>query len=159
MLKAFIATSVSILSLFSVSSIADAGSMNKKSADQTQLHLITKQSQSNVSASDLKGISQAIAAYYKEQNNRDLPMAIEAEPKSCFSAEVKSLKLVSISSDDAQVEAEVKRQSYLVKRISNNPPQWAYENSRISTFINMKNVGSIMLKKTNGKWKVSVASV
>ena len=160
MLKSAIVTTISIASLLSISSIADARSINKKSThhsdDRNSLHFIVKQSNSSVSKSDLNGISRAISQYYKEQNTKEMPLP-QTESGACFFSEVKSLKLVFLSEDSAEVKADINRQSYTLKRIDAKPLRWSYKKNPNSVLA--KGTGSILLKKFNGKWKVSVASV
>jgi hypothetical protein len=161
MLKLFIATSLSIASLLSLASIADAGSINQKSAQhstaQTQLHLSAKQPQSNVSASDLKGINQAIAQYFREKNNKEMPSSPTDSKPVCWFFEVKSLRLVSFADNKAEILTKVRAQGYEIKRIGTNPVRWNYE--KTAAQIEGKYEHSILLTKSNGKWKVSSSVV
>jgi hypothetical protein len=161
MLKSAIFTTISIASLLSLTSIADARPVDKKSIHNPEnlptLHLTAKQSQSNISQSDINGISQAISQYFRDKNNKEMPSSPEDDKPACWFFEVKSLKLVSLADNQAEVLAKVNAQSYEIKRISNNPPRWSYKKNYAS--IEAKNEHSIQLKKSNGKWKVSISVV
>jgi hypothetical protein len=166
MLKAFIATSVSIASILSITGIADAGSINKKSvpqANQTQLHLITRQPQSNVSQADLKGIEKAIAQHFREKNNKsekdnkEMPLSPTGSRPFCIFWEVTSLRLLSLADNKAKIVAKLHAPHYDTKLISTNPVRWNYE--KIGTQRDGEYEHPMLLTKSNGKWKVSSSVV
>jgi hypothetical protein len=156
MLKAFIATSLSIASILFITSIADAGSINKKSAqhsaDQTQLHLITKQPQSTVSQADVKGIEKAIAQYFRDKNNKEMPSSPTDAKPACWFYEVKSLRLVSLADNKAEVRIKTHTQGYEIKRVSTSPLRWSYK--KTAAVIEGRYEHNIDLEKSNGKWVV-----
>jgi hypothetical protein len=164
MLKAFIATSVSISSLLSITSIADAGSINHQSDHhtnhQTTLNLITKQTKSatgkNKTAVSLSrqvaDIRIAIIQYYKEVNDKTTSGAASGFGAGRF-VEVKGLKLVSLSGSNATVEAAITARNYdfskaFTKRIKLNP-------DKDPNLLNKTDGNeNIRLEFTQGKWKV-----
>jgi hypothetical protein len=155
MLKSAILTIISISLLSSISISADA----KERANYPQLNLsldlIAKQSQSNAAQSDLQGIGQAISQYFKDKNNKE--MSNGQAGGVCFFFEVKSLKLVSLSDDNAEVLVKVAAQGYQVERTSTNSSKWLYKKTQTS--LPAKNEHMMILKKSNGKWKVSSSVV
>jgi hypothetical protein len=161
MLKAFIATSISITSLLSIASIADAGSINQQSNHQITLNLITKQPKSvtgkNKTAVSLSrqvaDIRLAIVQYYKEVNDKTIPGAASGFGAGRF-VEVKSLKLVSLSSTNATVEAAITERNYtfsraFTKRIKLSPEKDQNLLNKINGSENIR------LEFTQGKWKVT----
>jgi hypothetical protein len=76
---------------------------------------------------------------------------------ACFFFEVKSLKLVSLVNNNAEILAKVEAQGYKISHSSPNSSQWIYE--KTNTSIPAKNEHMIMLKKSNDKWKVSVSVI
>jgi hypothetical protein len=164
MLKSAIIVTTAIASILSISSIANAAIKSNhiikiNSAHHFTSKLIAKGNKARLNRQDsnpsnqLTGIKQAISEYYKDRNNKEMPLP--SEPGGCFFTEVKSLKLVSFSGTDAEVKAEVHKQGYSRERISNKSLEWGYK----KTIVSVKGVSSIMLKKTDGKWKVTVASL
>lgn len=161
MLKLTIAVSISIAFLSGINTaVAKDRSTDKQSSHHLNnipaLNLSARQSQSNVSQSDIKGIDRAINQYFKEKNNRELSNC-QTGGGGCFFFEIKSLKLVSLSDDNAEILATVEAQDYSTERSGSNSSQWTYEKGKI--FMPAKNEHMIMLKKTNKKWKVSVSVI
>jgi hypothetical protein len=153
MLKLAIAATVSIAFLSSANTVAAL--THKQSSNLSKLNSSTRQSKSNVSQSEVKGINQAISQYFKEKNNKELSNCQTGG--GCFFFEIKSLKLVSLSDDSAEILAKVESQDYNMERSSSNSSQWSYEKGKI--FMPAKNEHMIMLKKINQKWKVSVSVI
>ncbi len=163
MLKSAILVTTAIASILSISNIADAAGKSNNlitkpnSIDHFTRNLIAKgkkaqiDRQNSTPSSQLTGIKQAISEYYKDRNNKEMPLP--SEPGGCFFTEVKSLKLVSFSGNDAEVKGEVHTQGYSRERISNKSLEWGYT----KTIVSVKGLSSIMLKKSDGKWKVTVA--
>jgi hypothetical protein len=159
MLKSSLVASISIASIFSITSIADARPVNKKSVQNADSlptqSLIVKQSQSNISQANLNGISQAISEYYRDRNNKAIPSSLEDGKQGCWFVEVKSLRLVALADNNAEVIAKIHDQNYKVKLISDRPTQWSYNKTLASHEDKVEH--QIELKKLNGKWKVIVA--
>ena len=156
MLKSAILTTISISILSSVTIVADAKErMNHPQQNLSSLDLIAKQSQSNAAQSDIKGIGQAISEYFKDKNNKE--MSSGQVGGTCFFFEVKSLKLVSLADDNAEVLVKVAAQGYQVERASTNSSKWLYKKTQAS--LPAKNEHMMMLKKSYGKWKVSSSVV
>jgi hypothetical protein len=163
MLKAFIATSVSIASILSIANIAGSEPIGQQSAHrvnhQTTLHLITKPAKSVPSKNKTVSLSRqvadirlAIVQYYKEVNDKTLPGAASGFGAGRF-VEVKSLKLVSLSSTNATVEADITARNYnfsraFTKRIKINPEKDPNLLNKTS------GIENILLEFTQGKWKV-----
>jgi hypothetical protein len=165
MLKSAILVGNAIASILSISSIANAAGKSNhiitkhNSVYHFNSNLIAKGKKAQIDrqnsnpSNELTGIKQAISEYYKDRNNKEMPLP--SEPGGCFFVEVKSLKLVSFSGNDAEVKGEVHKQGYSRERISNKSLEWGYT----KTIVLVKGVSSIMLKKSDGKWKVTVASL
>jgi hypothetical protein len=155
MLKSAILTTISIALLSSITISANAQEQaNHPRSNLSSLDLIAKQPQSNAAQSDLQGIGQAISQYFKDKNNKE--MSNGQAGGVCFFFEVKSLKLVSLSDDNAEVLVKVAAQGYQVERNSNSS-KWLYKKTQAS--IPAKNEHMMILKKTSGKWKVSSSVV
>jgi hypothetical protein len=163
MLKAFIATSVSIASFLSIANIADAEPIAQQSAHrvnrQTTLHLITKPAKSAPSKNKTVSLSRqvadirlAIVQYYKEVNDKTIPGAASGFGAGRF-VEVKGLKLISLSSTNATVEAAITERNYnfsraFTKRIKLSP-------EKDPNLLNKTDGNeNIRLEFTQGKWKV-----
>ena len=149
MLKLAIAAAVSIAFLSSANTVAAL--THKRPNNLSKPNLSTRQSKSNVPESEIKGINQAINQYFKEKNNKEISSGQTGG--ACFFFEVKSLKLVSLSDDNAEILARVEAQGYKIERSSSNSSQWTYEKTNAS--IPAKNEHMITLKKSSKKWKVS----
>ncbi len=159
MSKSAIAT-LSIVSLLSLASIAEARSIDRISTHQpdprSQPSLIAKQSKSttksptyNISGSDLTGIHQAIEKRYLSKNQ----IREDASSKSRRFYEVKSLKLMSFSETKAQVEIEENIRNYnLMSTDSTNPQKRSFQKIPGSEYI--KHVFNIDLEKSVGAWKI-----
>jgi hypothetical protein len=156
MLKSAILTTISISLLLSITTSANAKERaNYLRSNLSSLDLIAKQPQSNAAQSDLQGIGQAISQYFKDKNNKE--MSNGQAGGVCFFFEVKSLKLVSLSDDNAEVLVKVAAQGYQVERASTNSSKWLYKKTQAS--LPAKNEHMMILKKSNGKWKVSSSGV
>jgi hypothetical protein len=156
MLKLAITATVSIIFLSSVNTaVAKDRSTYKHPGNLPTMNLRAKQSKSNAPQSDIKGIDQAINKYFKEKNNKELSNCQTGG--SCFFFEIKSLKLVSLSDDNAEILARVESQNYSTERSGSNSSQWTYEKGQI--FMPAKTEHMITLKKINQKWKVSVSVI
>jgi hypothetical protein len=153
MLKLAIAATVLIAFLSSANTVTAL--THKRLGNLSQSNLSTKQSTSNVSQSDVKGINQAINQYFKAKNNQELLAGQTGG--ACFFFEVKSLKLISLADNNAEILAKVAAQSYSMSRSGNNSSQWIYEKTNVS--IPAKTEQMIMLEKINKKWKVSVSVI
>jgi hypothetical protein len=153
MLKLAIAAVVSIAFFSSANTVAAL--THKRPNNLSKPNSSTRQSKANVPQSEIKGISQAINQYFKDKNNREISSGQTGG--ACFFFEVKSLKLVSLADNNAEVLAKVEAQGYKISRSSPNSSQWIYE--KTNTSIPAKNEHMIMLKKSNEKWKVSVSVI
>jgi hypothetical protein len=153
MIKLAIAATVSIAFLASANTVTAL--THKHQNNLSKLNLSTRQSKSNVPESEIKGINQAINQYFKEKNNKELLTGQSGG--ACFFFEVKSLKLVSLADNNAEISAKVAAQGYSMSRSSNKSSEWIYEKTNVS--IPAKIDQMIMLEKINKKWKVSVSVI
>ncbi len=155
MLKSAIFLPLSIAILSSAPVVVDAKEQSHPQANLSSLNLIAKQSQSSAAQSNLKGIGQAISEYFKDKNNKE--MSNGQAGGACFFFEVKSLKLVSLSDDNAEVIIKVAAQGYQLERTGTNSSKWLYKKTQASIPAKIEHM--MMLKKSNGKWKVSSSVV
>ncbi|WP_309727901.1 hypothetical protein [Chamaesiphon sp. OTE_75_metabat_556] len=156
MLKSAILTTIAISLLSSVTIVADAKERtNHPRSNLFSLDLIAKQSQSDAAHSDLKGIGQAISQYFKDKNNKE--MSNGQAGGVCFFFEVKSLKLVSLSDENAEVLIKVAAQGYQVERVSTNSSKWLYKKTQASIPAKIEHM--MILKKSHKKWNVSSSVV
>ncbi len=164
MLKSAIVTTISIVSFCSIVSIADA---KDRSSDLGTNFNRSHQPQSDLIASDrehplthddagvqteIASIHQAISEHYRNWNERLAPSS-NAWSGACSFLEVKSLKLLSLSSTNAELEAEVQSQSYSLLGVHIKPRQWAFKKYQ-EKYDTRVNTTKISLEKINGKWKV-----
>lgn len=149
MLRATIFATISIVSLLSIASIADTKERasyhkaTRQSQSQPTLHLTAKQPQSLVPAADLQGIHQAISAYYRDKNQALIPKQPKKQSTKFF--EVKSLKLISFSSNVAVLATEVEQKYYTLTGTSikkSEPSRDRAENIRFK------------FEKISGKWQL-----
>jgi hypothetical protein len=156
MLKLAITAMVSILFFSSANTaVAKDRSTHKYPGNLPTPNLSARQSKSKAPQSDIKGIDQAINKYFKEKNNKELSNCQTGG--GCFFFEIKSLKLVSLSDDSAEILAKVESQNYSTERSGSKSSQWTYEKGQI--FMPAKTEHMIVLKKINQKWKVSVSVI
>ncbi len=148
MLRSTILTTISIVSLLSIVTIADAKerSSHQKSTHrshaQSTLHLTTKKP-SIVPQTDLQGIHQAISAYYRDKNQALIPKQPKNQSTKFF--EVKSLKLISFAGNVAVLATEVEQKYYTLTGTSikkSEPSRDKAENIRFK------------FEKISGKWQL-----
>lgn len=176
MMKSFILAATSIVYIFSIASIADAKvKLNiNKSTDRSQASSTEKQQQSNfriISKSDLDGIRQAITEYFAEENDLRNPTIDHSTRQyktlrtpqctlSAFSAancsfyEVKSLKLISFTSIEAELESDVIITEYYFKKNS-TPPIWSVEKRKMFLEGGSARIKPmITVRKVNDRWRL-----
>lgn len=149
MLRSTIFATISIVSLLSIASIADAKerSSHQKATRHSQskptLHLTAKQPQSIVPQADLQGIHQAISAYYRDKNQALIPKQPKNQTTKFF--EVKSLKLISFSSNAAVLATEVEQKHYTLTGTSIKKTESSRDKAENIRF---------KFEKISGKWQL-----
>lgn len=159
MLKSAIIATISISSLLSITSIADAKSIDNKSthhsANQTTLNLTTKQPSSNINTvpvSDLRDIHKAINNFYKSENERNDPSGkLVNDGWGCPFHEITGLQLISFSNTEALVNINMITHGYQLRLINKNPVKFVLQ-KRTGAIVGSRN---IKLDKVKGKWKVN----
>jgi hypothetical protein len=169
MLKLAIAATVSIS--ISIATIADARSLNPAlthySLEQPKSYLAAQQSKSttNISQKDLQGIHKAVSNFFGDTNRKIAPdpefssvyHEYRLRGNTCFFIEVKSVKILSLSSTNAKINVDAEEQKYIVEIIQQQPPLLSFkkENNKDSL---AKRVYPINLEKINQKWRIRTES-
>jgi hypothetical protein len=148
MLRSIIVAAIPLVSLFSIASIADTKERSidrqaTRHSHQPLLHLTTKKSQPIIPQADLQGIHQAMSAYYRNKNQALIPARSKNQNTKFF--EVKSLTLISFSSNVAVLDTEVDQKYYTLTPTSIKKAESSRDKTETLRF---------KLEKVSGKWQL-----
>ncbi len=163
MLKVFVATSISIASLLSITSIADAGSIAPKSTHHSNINtmnLIAPQSNSNVPVLEVTTIHKVLTDTFRAKNVGSVPKIGQNGATSFI--EIQDIKLLSYDAQplrQAEKEAKVtfteiyrtysfRTEYYPVGKLVKG--RIIYDNTNYPPRIRKQETST--LTKINGKW-------